>query len=539
MRNKTSRIQSQDLRFEHTPEIETELCIVGSGPAGLTIASEFAGTGIRVLVLESGGMVEEPESDAQSEIESVGVQREMEQTLVRNRIFGGSSHTWAGKCAPFDDIDFEARPWVPFSGWPICRASLVPYLDRATKYLGIEPYWHDRHVWTLLGRKPPSPDVNTELLTPAFWQYSSGNSLLDDPVRFGRRFLSSTATNIRILLHATVTHITTNDTGSELKSVEVTNPDGKRMTVRAKVLVLCGGGIENARLLLCSNRIVREGVGNKNDLVGRFLMDHPRCELGEFDLAQSEPVRYRYGFYRLNGERRGQLFLHGVALSAEFQRKSKLLNCAAWLMEDKAIDDPWTAANRLVSGRDRRVTRDAWYFVSQPRHVIRGLSDRFVSGACVTRKIRRLLLHAWAEQRPDPESRIRLSDRKDRLGMRLPQVDWKISEQEKVTLAIFGKLITQEFKRIGLPPPLLADWARSGRYDEAEFVDACHPTGTTRMARDPREGVVDENCRVHGVEAIFVAGSSVFPTSGHANPTLMIVALAIRLADWLKVRCFC
>lgn len=533
-------MQIEDLRrVEPNLEIDTELCIVGSGPAGLTIANEFAGTAVKVLILESGGLVEEPESDAQSEIESVGAPRVIEQTLVRNRIFGGSSHTWSGKCATFDDIDFEARPWVAFSGWPICRANLAPYLDRAASYVGIEPHCHDRDVWALLGRPQPNPDVDTEVLVPFFWQLSKDDSSpLDYAMRFGRRFLSSTATNIRILLHATVTHITTNETGAQLTSVEVTNPEGKLIKVQPKALVLCAGGIENARLLLCSNRIVRKGVGNENDLVGRFLMDHPRCILGEFDLRHSRPLRYRYGSYRLNSEGREHLFLHGLELSPKFQKKMQLLNCAAWLQDDKAIDDPWAAAKRLVSGRDRHITRDTWYFLSQPRLVVRGLSDRFVHRRGITRKMRRLFLHCDVEQRPDPESRICLSDRRDRLGIPLPRLDWKISGQEKATVAIFGKLIVDEFKRIGLPLPLLTEWVRNGRYDQAEFIDVGHPTGTTRMARDPRGGVVDENCRVHGVDGIFVAGSSVFPTNGHANPTLMIVALAIRLADRLKAQYF-
>ena len=530
-------MQIEDVRqFEQNRVIDTELCIVGSGPAGLTIANEFAGTGVKVLILESGGLVEEPESDAQSEIESIGAPRVMEQTVVRNRIFGGSSHTWSGKCAPFDDIDFEARPWVPFSGWPICRANLNPYLDRAASYVGIAPR-HDQHVWTLLGRPQPNPQVDTEILRPFFWQMSQDDSSsLDYAMRFGKRFLSSPATNVSILLHATVKHITTNETGTQLTSVEVTNPEGGVIIVRPKALVLCAGGIENARLLLCSNRIVSEGVGNRNDLVGRFLMDHPRCILGEFALRHSKPLRYCYGLYRLNSEGRGRLFLHGLALSPKLQRKMQLLNCAAWLQDDKAFDDPWAAVKRLISGPDRHIMRDTWYFLSQPGLVVRGLGDRFIRRSGITRKIQRLFLHCIVEQRPDPESRIRLSDRKDKLGMPLPQLNWKISDQEKATVATFGKLIADEFKRIGLPGPELTEWVRSGRHDQAEFIDVAHPSGTTRMARDPREGVVDANCQVHGVDGVFIAGGSVFPTNGHANPTLMIVALSIRLADRLKAQ---
>jgi choline dehydrogenase-like flavoprotein len=156
----------------------------------------------------------------------------------------------------------------------------------------------------------------------------------------------------------------------------------------------------------------------------------------------------------------------------------------------------------------------------------------------VRHKLARLVLDCVVEQRPNPDSRIRLSDRVDPVGVPLARLDWRISDQEKETVAILGRLIADEFSRVGLAAPTLAQWVRTGHRDEAQFVDVAHPTGTTRMSSDSRYGVVDENCRVHGVDTIFVAGSSVFPTTGHANPTLMIIALAIRLADRLKTSVF-
>jgi choline dehydrogenase-like flavoprotein len=174
--------------------------------------------------------------------------------------------------------------------------------------------------------------------------------------------------------------------------------------------------------------------------------------------------------------------------------------------------------------------------LSHPGLVLHGLCDRLVRGRGVRHKLRRLTLLCRVEQRPNPKSRISLSNRTDRLGVPLPQLHWRISNQERETVAVLWKLISTEFRRIGLPSPVLAEWVRTERYEEVQSVDVAHPTGTTSMSKDPHYGVVDENCQVHGLDAIYVAGSSVFPTSGHANPTLMIVALAIRLAGWLKPR---
>ncbi len=528
-------MEIEDLRnFEANREIEVDLCIVGSGPAGLTIAGELMGTPIRTLVIESGGLAEEPSVDSLSEIESIGAPRIMDQRLVRNRILGGTSHSWTGRCAAFDEIDFAHRSWVPFSGWPIARAEIDGYLDRACCYLGIKPSNYDERLSPFVSALVPPSRIDRDVLRHCFWQFSSDVRKPMDFMRFGPAFLLKDAPNIRILLHATLSHITTNQSGTRVTEIEVSTPENKRTTIRAKAVVLCGGGIDNARMLLYSNRIVSAGVGNQNDLVGRFLMDHPRCKLAEFDPVTSAKITDHYGLFRLgkNGDRRS--FIRGITLSPQIQEREQLLNCAAWLTEDRAADDPWEAARRLLSGNRSRAASDAWAVLSQPHFIARGIKDRLVRGRGVPHKLRRLVLDCIVEQRPDPESRLVLSAKSDRLGLPIARLDWRISQQEKTTVATFGNLIAREFQRIGLPTPRLADWAENRRLDDAQFVDVCHPTGTTRMAASPRMGVIDEACKVHGVEGLFVAGSSVFPTSGHANPTLMIVALAIRLADKLK-----
>ena len=528
----------EDFRQTDNGSVHADLCIVGSGPAGLTIAKEFGGSVVDVLILESGGLDEDPKIDTLSEFESIGAARIMEPTLVRNRIFGGTSHSWSGRCAPFDDIDFQTRPWVPFSGWPIQGKQLVPHFERAMSYLGLGANRYDASLWTLLGRMQPNLDVDMRLLKPVFWQFSKDAKDPLDYMRFGRRFLSAMPTNVRVLLHATAIEIRTDQTGTKLDSLEIGSPEGKRATVKPRALVLCAGGIENARLLLSSNRGESAGVGNRYDVVGRFLMDHPRFTLAEFEPLNSRIILDRYGLYRLSRELGGHSFQNGLGLSPDLQRNLSLLNCAAWFSEDRSPDDPWDAVKRLLTGRDRDIVRDIRHIMCQPHFILEGLHRRFVRRQEVRHKLKQLRLDCVVEQRPDPDSRVRLSRRVDPLGVPLPQVDWKVSEQEKRTVATLGRVISGEFKRIGLPLPILSEWIRIDRPDQAEFIDAAHPTGTTRMSTDPRHGVVDQNCRVHGLDAIFIAGSSIFPTSSHANPTLMIVALAIRLADWLKTHIF-
>ena len=516
-------------RADRALDIRANLCLIGSGPAGLTIARELRHSGLSILIVESGGLAEEVPS--LSEIENVGEWRSIDQQRVRNRIFGGTSHTWSGRCAPLDAIDYEARPWLPSSGWPIGPEEMAPYVRRAAGHLRIDPGFTAERP-----RPLPGPPFDDGVLKDICFQFSEDNVFRDEFTRFGPRFLAASAPNTTVLAHASVTHLTTNADGSRIEAVEVSNPEGKHATVRADAVVLAAGGIENARLLLCSNRVVPNGVGNAHDVVGRFLMDHPRCNLGDFDVRQARAVWDRFGYYRAAVRRGTHLFIDGVGLSEAAQRGERLLNCSAWLDDERAPDDPLEAAKRLVKRRSRDWAGDSRAVLSQPGLVARAVQDRLVHRKVTLHKMQRLGFLCIVEQVPDPDSRIRLGRRKDVLGLPMPSIDWRIGELERLTAIRLGHAAEAEFKRVGLPPPQLVDWVRRRRPDEAQFLDVAHPIGATRMASDPRQGVVDRDGAVHGTDGLFIAGSSVFPTAGHANPTLMIVALAVRLADHLKAR---
>jgi choline dehydrogenase-like flavoprotein len=537
-------VKFNDLRqLEDNLVIETDLCIVGSGPAGLSIAKEFANTNIRVWIIESSGLKEDPEAQTLYDIESVGVPRVMQQDILRYRIWGGSSHLWTGRCAPFDDIDFQTRPWIPHSGWPVSRTEMEPYFERAGQNLGIGPNCYDEQLWAKFGIRPPSRPLNSQLLKPTFWQFSRHSTNPGEPVRFGRDFMPSHAPNINVLLHANVTHINTNEVGKQVESIEVQTLDHKRACINAKAIVLCCGGIENARLLLASNRILPNGVGNQHDMVGRFLMDHAGCVLGTFDPRRSAKVQDRFGHYWLDDAQGRHVYLHGVSLSPELQAREQLLNCAAYLEVYASQDDPWHTVKRLSSSlkgveSSLSVYRDARLVSTNLLQIGNGLYRRKVKHRPPIEKADRIELWCLCEQQPNPDSRVMLSDKTDRLGMPLSKLNWQISEQEKRSVQRLGNLICQEFQRLGLPQPELADWLNSDDNGHAHFVERAHPTGTTRMSVNPKEGVVDPHGQVHDVAGLFIAGSSVFPTAGHANPTLMVVATALRLADRLKTHEF-
>jgi choline dehydrogenase-like flavoprotein/predicted dehydrogenase len=526
-------------QLDDDSSLDADLCIVGSGPAGISIAAEFAKTHLNVLVLESGGVDDEPDTQALYKIESTGAPRILDQWNLRRRILGGSSHVWTGRCAPFDEIDFERRPWISHSGWPINRKDLSEHQRRAAGNLGLAARGYDESLWSLLEARSPATALDPQLLEPRFWQFSKSPTYQTQAAHFGvDLFKSGTAENVKALLHANLTHINVSPDGRRFESAEVTSLAGKRVIVRSKALVLCCGGIENARLLLASDRQMPAGVGNEHDKVGRFLMDHTSGAIGQFHPANAIATRSRFGHYWLDDENGRHVYLHGLALSRQMQISQGLLNCHAFIEESYAADgDAWAAVRRLKSAAQ---SRNPGAMLVEARAALAGSDDiaraayrRLIKHRPALGKTERVEMHCILEQAPDPNSRISLSKERDATGLPLSQIDWKKSELEQRTIAAIAKCICSEFSRIGLAAPRIESWLAAGGWTE-HCIEKAHPTGSTRMSLNPKDGVVDVNCQVHNVDGLFIAGSSVFPTSGAANPTLMIVAMALRLADWLK-----
>jgi choline dehydrogenase-like flavoprotein len=566
-------------------DLETDLVIVGGGAAGLSVAWEFLGQKTRVVVLESGKLDETDSANALNEVESIGEpasdsqRRHREKVLsflcpswsptlqpygLRCRGLGGSTHSWAGKSAAFDDIDFSVRNWVPFAGWPIKRDALEPYLERAAARLNLGPNCYDEELWRRLGVPPPQPSIDPDLWRSYFWQFARSRIDRLDVLRMGKEFEACAAANIRVVVNATVTRITADGNSNVISGVEVSTINGRRSRVRAKAIVLAASAIENPRLLLASNAEWPAGLGNQHDTVGRYLMDHPSVTLGRIGAEQSAKVLRRFGYYGLRHAGRVHMFQHGLAASFAVQTRQHLLNASVYFSEERALDDPWDALKNLLRLNMRDVTSDLLSIASSPGLLAKGLGLRLLNANRFPERMKQFIvdstialrpdlavreflnrglphkvtginIDAISEQPPDAESRITLSRRADRLGVPLAKVDWRVAASARRTLGQMGTMLEAEFERIGLPKPLLADWVREKRYDEAPVIDMGHTLGTTRMSENPRYGVVDPDCRLHGFAGLYVAGGSVFPTSGHANPTLMIVALCIRLADRIKV----
>ncbi|NYF79917.1 GMC oxidoreductase [Granulicella arctica] len=513
--------------------LQTDVCVIGAGPAGLTIATELAQTRHSVLVLESGGERRENDFAAGlNEIESVGAPREMDTRKVRNRVLGGTSHTWSGRCTPLDAIDYEPRSWVSCSGWPISEEEMEPFIRRAEGYLGLVPLEYDEGLLKELGLPARFDTQHERELRSIFWQFSRISALNDDFVRFGPRFRKLRSETVSLVYHATVTQLLMDESGGRIHEVEVATPDRTAYRVRARYVVLCGGGIENARILLASNQQERHGVGNRNDLVGRFLMDHPRATLGTFPRETHGEIQKEFGLFRHSS---GAVLQRGLSLSPTIQRERGLLNCAAWTTQHVDTDDVWRALRSI--GRNNGGDRAALsrVVVKHADQILKGLWTKFIRSGSLPRRMGRLDLDAMVEQMPASSSRVMLSDRVDALGMPIARIDWRIGELERLTAIHLGHAVNEALARACKPQAILADWVQDRRTEDAVFYDPAHPIGSTRMSDNEHTGVVDRDSKVHRMENLYIAGSSVFPTGGHANPTLMIVAMALRVADRLKL----
>ena len=504
--------------------LEGDVCIVGAGPAGVALAEALAGSGLEIILLESGGMAVERSVQVLNVSENVGLQHGG-ATEGRARTFGGAGRVWAGQCLRLDAVDFESRSWVPLSGWPIAQQTLEPFYEDAERYFRVDGQPTDSSAYRLFGRKLPAwaPDTIESMFTVYTPEVDVG--------RFHRMSLKR-ARNVRVVLHATVIHIDTED--ARATGLRLCTFDGRISHARAQAYVLCAGGIENARLLLASDEQRSSGLGNSCDLVGRYFQEHPNGVTATIDCG--DPMAMQALFRIQYNSRR---YFPKFRLSEAAQRVGQVLNANAHLTFEEAPGSGMAALRIFVAAaRQRKLPahafRQSLALLLDARVIGRAALARARGGA-VASVPNAVRLQCYLEQSPNPDSRIRLSRRKDMLGMRQAAIDWRLGELERRTAAVMTQQVAAEFARLGLGRVRPDVWlGEPGDGWQSQLVDSYHHAGTTRMAAFPTQGVVDPTLEVFDVAGLYVCGGSVFPTSGYANPTLTIVALALRLAQQLR-----
>jgi choline dehydrogenase-like flavoprotein len=525
-------------QIESGSNIDTTVCIIGGGVAGITIALELAKNGIATCLLESGGYDPDEATRDLYRGEDVGLPYIFSDGC-RSRFLGGSSNCWGGWCRPLDPWDFERRDYIPYSGWPFGLDELMPYYRRTHAVLKLGPdnftpaYWESQIGRADVRRMPlPSGRVRDTI------------SQFSPPVRFGKLYRRDLAKSrhVNVYLYANAVNIDTSNPATRVSKIDVATLSGRKMSVRAKLYVLASGGIENARLLLASNRVQAAGVGNGNDVVGRYFMDHPRLHsdnvLFADQWARNKLFDIKYHYMNSAVAANGIHIAAQLALAPQVLAAEGLLNARVWfssvfpgegsagaqalfrckqatLQKDQV---GWSLSRDLATMAAHPVDTFAYGFTRlfQPRFLIQGVKFETI-----------------VEPEPDPESRVTLSPtEKDSLGMARVCVNWRLGERVQRTFDRTLAIIGEELRLGGVaqvkygPPIAGGPWPSS-----LEKEGTWHHMGTTRMHDSPKYGVVDGHCRVHGMTNLYIAGSSLFPTAGANFPTITLTALALRLAE--------
>jgi choline dehydrogenase-like flavoprotein len=504
-----------DGRFlDNDSVIEGDICIVGAGAAGISMALDWNNTRYKVILLEGGGFAYDPKIQDLYAGKTTG-QPYYPLMSARLHYFGGTTGHWAGFCSPFDPIDFQKRDWVKFSGWPILRADLDPYYEKAQKKLELGPNDYTMAFWQ---KRDPAliPLVRQDsVIWNKMWQFSP-------PTRFGEKYKNEIVQshNIHLYTYANVVNILANETGSAVQELIFKNFSGRQQRVRAKKFILACCAIQNARLLLASNQQFPRGLGNGHDLVGRFFMEHLEIKSAELWLMKPDTLKL-YSFVFGVTKARAELAIH-----AQKQEAFGILNGTISLL-------PLEMAKKL------KPAIEAWN-QQDPRIS----ADRFIGGIIkVVRETtlpvsgsRGYQMFTRIEQAPNPDSRVTLDTERDGLDVPRASLHWELSSLEKRSLRKMYELVGQEVGRAGVGRIKLLDYLTN--QDDQSWPSftggGWHHMGTTRMSENPKLGVVDADCKVHGISNLFVAGSSCFVTAGAPNPTLTLVALTLRLSDHIK-----
>jgi choline dehydrogenase-like flavoprotein len=497
--------------------IEADVIIVGAGAAGITLARDLAGEKRQVVLFESGGFDFSAETQALYEGEAVG-QPYTPLDVDRLRYFGGSTNHWGGGCFPF--------PAAEFKTWPFGRDVLDDYYRRAQEICQLGPFTYSPEDWKTEQSRPLSFAIDSPIRT--------GVHQDSPPTRFGEvyRHDLASASGLTVYLNANLLDIETDENARTVTGLQVGCFGGHRFRARAKHYILASGGIENPRLLLNSNKAQKQGLGNAFDLVGRYFMDHAEIGNTATILFSGSPEETAfYSDHNVRGHEIGGYLYFDPPLQEKegFPPLAFGLSVGSLPDKDQAKESLQLIYRNLLAGR---IPDHFTYYLSRIMRGVEWMAEAsyervFSKGVSV------LSTFYNCGSPPDPESRVTLMEDVDALGMRKVKLNWRLPSNFEQTMRRAHEVLAQELGRAGLGR--LRINSKETGYDPMQYIqNGHHEMGTTRMHLDPRQGVVDANCQVHGIANLFVAGSSVFPSYSFDNPTLTIVALALRLSDHLK-----
>ncbi len=544
-------------QFDRDSVLHSSICIIGGGASGVSLALELEKSGLDIILIESGGRKTDLETQQLTE-GIVNNDAHYPLNKYHFRKLGGKTTVWGGRCVSFDDIDFESRDFVDHSGWPFLKNELNPYYSRAQKYLMVGEYEYDA--------KKVFGDSNKSMIEGFQSEYVQTNSLerFSLPVNFGLHYnrVLINSKNIQVILKGNCTHLSVNEDGNNIKDITVQSLEGNQIKVKSNLFILASGALDTTKLLLSSNEKHSNGIGNFSGHLGKFYMDHIYGTLGTIKLNPKTKCFLDYEKTKENIYCRKRF-----TLSSKAQREFGLLNFAAFtnhnynpFIEDPKHNSGALSAKYLIRRLRELIRPNGDLFQNQKftgtytvkEHLNNLSSDlpgilntagkyikgnipgqRKLPGLFIENKQKEHPIFFQAEQAPNINSTISLSNEKDRLGLPKLIVDWQYLDIDIDTIVGAYQILNKELEDGGFGK---LNYNKENFREEIEkqMVVGNHPSGTTRMAKQEKDGVVDPDCKVFGVNNLFVASSSVFPTSSHANPTLTIVAIAMKVAEKVK-----
>jgi choline dehydrogenase-like flavoprotein len=546
--------------LQNATALQCDVCIVGSGAAGITLACELDQPGINIILLEAGGTKYDVRMQKALHGEVAEGSLHCPPDMYRRRMLGGATTIWGGRCVPLSSTDLEFRDYVPNSGWPIRWEELERYYPAAQTYCEAGKYTYS--VIEALGAGAPQTIEgfsNSDVESDRIERFSP-------PTDFGKTYRErlTKSLNVRVILRTRATRLM--EAGGAIDGLEAQTETLRRFVIRSRHYVLAMGGLETPRLLMTSDDTRRGGIGNEGDSLGRFYMCHLENTLGvlrlrpksrrvilDFERTPQDGIYVRRKFTISSAAQQREALLNTTArlhypLIADPRHRNGVLS-TMYVVKDAIIPEyRRKLATIEIANRDALV-RDVHFWAA---HLANIGSDaynvgRFAIGwlrhrTLARRKLPFVVQHSCdgsypldvnAEQIPDSDNRVTLSGQIDSDGLRRIRINWRLTEQDTDSLARTMRLLRDAFAQSGCGVLELDEEHLLTRVKASTPVGG-HHIGTTRMADNPKRGVVDRHCTVHGLHNLHVTGAAVFPTCGHANPTLTVVALAVRLADRLR-----
>ncbi len=511
-------------------DLTPDVCVVGAGAVGVTLAVSLARSGADVVLLEGGGVGLEHDIQALQEGESVG--HPFQNIAVgRYRVLGGTTLYWGGQLLPFDEFVTAARPWVGHEAWPVTADELTHWHKRTWELLGLESLEHDdQAVWQKAGVNTDAMGGDLQLIATRWLRMRNVARLFSNDLR--------TTKGLRVVLHANTVALEMDPAKRSIAGVHAVSLRGSRACVRPRYVVLANGTLEIVRLLMHPLSDGQPAPWAANPWLGLPLIDHLDSRVAEVRVRDHAAFHDMFDNVYLSG----RMYHPKIRLSPRVQRTEGLLDIAGEFSYRTRFTEHLEYLKLFM-----RSLHEGSVSVPRrelPRHLSAALRAAVPLSVRYFRDRRSFKPHdaevgltAFCEQMPDRRSRVRLGLRRDALGMRQLAVDWRIDSREIASIRRFALAVRERLGDLGWADLTLdRDLEASSPEFLAGVQDSVHQMGTARMAREPSEGVVDPDLRVHTTENLYVAGAAVFPSTGHANPTFTAMALGQRLAAHLASR---